>query len=129
MTPVCGACEAALAALAAPQAGFSVERNVEVQIQARGALALLLIHGRGIHRGRLHEDRPRPLDINWTLADDDGSLVHIMVLVAMVVARFLMAPVIMIAVVLVIVGLGSAGGGEEEKTGAEGGADEMAETH
>jgi hypothetical protein len=38
-----------------------------------------------------------------------------------------MAPVIAVAVV--IVGLSAAGGGEEEKTGAEGGADEMGETH
>jgi hypothetical protein len=44
-------------------------------------------------------------------------------------APFLMTPVIAVAVALVIVGLGPAGGGEDEKTGAEGGADEMAETH
>jgi hypothetical protein len=40
----------------------------------------------------------------------------------------IMTPVIAFAIAM-IVGLGPAGSSEEEKTGAEGSADEMAETH
>jgi hypothetical protein len=47
-------------------------------------------------------------------------------IVSMLVAPFLMAPV---TALTMIVGLSAAGSGEEQKTGAEGGADEMAETH
>jgi len=81
--------------------------------------------------GTLAFDKHRTLSFNnhRTLADDDRPLVHVTVLVAMIMAPLLMAPVFVVAVAVVIVGLGPAGSGEEEKTGAESGADEMAETH